>query len=266
MQAGGERAGRRIFLTIDDARAIAAQSSMVDVVSPEIERQAVSVKSLYNSASPRVTGIEPPYQDIRTIELESGRHFTWLDEEQVARVAIIGDDVSDQLFWQASSGRRNRDDERPALRGRRQDAEERSGQQLQAGRTTPRSSCRSPPCSATCRAGMRIRASCPTSSSRQSRTWSIDCRRCSMRGRGRIEDIDWPLVRDVRSILARQHGFDPADLRAIDMWDTSLNSLMFGRMIDRMRDFFTIVGMVDAGAWRHRRDEYHAGGGKGAHA
>ena len=28
------------------------------------------------------------------------------------------------------------------------------------------------------------------------------------------------------------------------MWDTSLETLMFGRMIDRMKNFFTIVGIV----------------------
>ena len=30
---------------------------------------------------------------------------------------------------------------------------------------------------------------------------------------GRIEDIDWPLERNVRAILARRHGFDPTDRR-----------------------------------------------------
>ena len=29
MQAGGERAGRQVFLTVDDARAVAAEASMV---------------------------------------------------------------------------------------------------------------------------------------------------------------------------------------------------------------------------------------------
>ena len=61
---------------------------------------------------------------------------------------------------------------------------------------------------------------------------------------GRIEDIQWPLETNVRGVLARRHGFDPADLQAITMWDTSLETLMFGRMIDRMRSFFTIVGVV----------------------
>jgi putative ABC transport system permease protein len=40
LQAGGERAGRQIFLTLDDARAIAAQSPLAAVVSPEINRAA----------------------------------------------------------------------------------------------------------------------------------------------------------------------------------------------------------------------------------
>jgi putative ABC transport system permease protein len=31
------------------------------------------------------------------------------------------------------------------------------------------------------------------------------------------------------------------------MWDTSLQTLMFGRMIDRMKVFFTIVGLVTLG-------------------
>jgi putative ABC transport system permease protein len=61
---------------------------------------------------------------------------------------------------------------------------------------------------------------------------------------GRIEDIEWPLERNVRAILARRHGFDAQDRQAIDMWDTSLETLMFARMIDRMRGFFTVVGIV----------------------
>src|SRR5262245_32217154 len=98
MQAGGERAGRQIFLTIGDARAIAEESSMVAVVSPELMRNAVKVKSAYNSASSQISGVEPQYQDIRTIELEYGRLFTWHDEEQVTRVAIVGYEMAEQLF------------------------------------------------------------------------------------------------------------------------------------------------------------------------
>src|SRR5437868_14322669 len=89
LQAGGERAGREIRLTLDDARAIAAESSMIAVVSPELQRGAVSAKSSYNAASALVVGVEPPYQAIRTIELQYGRQFTWQDEQNVTRVAIV---------------------------------------------------------------------------------------------------------------------------------------------------------------------------------
>ena len=49
---------------------------------------------------------------------------------------------------------------------------------------------------------------------------------------GRIGDIDWPLEREVRRVLAPRHRFDPDDRNAVAMWDTTLETLMFGRMID----------------------------------
>jgi putative ABC transport system permease protein len=61
---------------------------------------------------------------------------------------------------------------------------------------------------------------------------------------GRIQDIDWPLERDVRQVLARRKGFDPEDRDALSVWDTSLESLMFGRMVDTMKRFFSIVGFI----------------------
>jgi putative ABC transport system permease protein len=61
---------------------------------------------------------------------------------------------------------------------------------------------------------------------------------------GRVEDIDWPLEREVRAVLARHKGFDPDDRESIAMWDTSISTLMFGRMIEHIRQFFLMVGIV----------------------
>src|ERR671919_724693 len=44
MQAGGERAGRRILLTVEDARALERESTMIAVVSAEISRGGLKVK------------------------------------------------------------------------------------------------------------------------------------------------------------------------------------------------------------------------------
>src|SRR5215467_13192328 len=46
---GGQRAGHDIMLTIDDARALSRESSMIAVVSPEIDRSGIRVKSAYNA-------------------------------------------------------------------------------------------------------------------------------------------------------------------------------------------------------------------------
>ncbi len=77
------------------------------------------------------------------------------------------------------------------------------------------------------------------------RQWVVDQMPGVLDGRtGRIEDVDWPLEREIRRVLAPRHDFDPTDRNAIAMWDTTLQSLMFSRMVSTMRDFFTIVGLV----------------------
>ena len=243
LQAGGIRAGRQIFLTIDDARAIAAESSLVAVVSPELERGGIRVKSAYNSASARISGMEPPYQDIRTIEVESGRLLSWNDEQQAARVAIIGYDMADQLF-----GKRNIVGETLSLNGltftvvgkirkKEQDSNYNGPDNNKIFvpfativRDLPRPDARAGTISDIVVA--------PNPLVVDQLPGVLDSRT------GRIEDIEWPLVRNVRTILARRHDFDPTDKQAISMWDTSLQTLMFDRMIGRMKDFFTIVGLV----------------------
>ena len=196
---------------------------MVEVVSPELERGGVRAKSSYNAASARVTGIEPPYQKIRTIELEYGRQFTWTDEAQVARVAIVGYDMADQLF-----GKRHILGETLMLDGvpytvvgkirkKEQDSNYNGPDNNKifvpvrgddAGHAAQ---------------GRAARQSCPTSSWRRIRGSSTQLPRVLNERTGRIEDIEWPLENNVRAVLARRHAFDPdGSTRPSTMWDTSL--------------------------------------------
>ena len=243
MQAGGERAGRQVFLSVDDARAVAAEASMVAIVSPELERGNVKAKSSFNSASARVTGVEPPYQGIRTIELEYGRQFTWNDERQVSRVAIVGYDMADQLF-----GKRHILDETLMLDGvpYRVVGKIRKKEQ-DSNYNGPDNNKIFVPFAAMQQDFPRKDAPVGSISDivvAPKPEVVADLPRVLNTRTGRIEDIQWPLEVNVRSVLARRHGFDPADNQAVTMWDTSLETLMFGRMIDRMRDFFTVVGVV----------------------
>src|SRR4029453_7365265 len=61
---------------------------------------------------------------------------------------------------------------------------------------------------------------------------------------GRVADVDWPIEREGRGILARRHGVDPEDTEAIAMWNTAMQSLFFERIVYYMRQFFAMVGIV----------------------
>jgi putative ABC transport system permease protein len=243
MQAGGERAGRQILLTADDVHALQTESNMISVVSAELQRGAVSVKSAYNAAAILVDGIEPQYQDIRTIEVDRGRLFNEADERDARRVALVGFDATTQLFASRSSigetiqlngmpytviGRIRKKDQDSAYNGR--DNDKVFVPFAAMARDFPRTDAPDGVLSQIIVAPRdAVVAELPT---------ILNART------GRIEDIDWPLAREVRRILASRHGFDPGDRDAIRVWDTSLESIMFGRMIQAMKDFFSVVGVV----------------------
>jgi len=242
LQVGGERAGRRILLTIDDVRALQRESSMIRVVSPEINRGA-SVKSLYNAASLQVHGIEPQYQDIRTIDIEKGRGFRFSDEEEALRVAIIGADAAKQLFGPRESvGQTVKLNGTPytvigQIRKKDQDS----------NYSGPDNDKVFVPFSAMTRDLPLPGAPAGTLSqiivSPQQKV--VDRLPGILESRsGRIEDIDWPLEREIRRILGPLHRFDAEDKNAIAVWDTTLQTLMFGRMIETMKTFFRTVGFV----------------------
>jgi len=243
LQAGGERAGRPILLTMDDARALARESDMIAVVSAEISRFGISVKSGYNAAALAVHGIEPQYQDIRTIDIEQGRTFRFTDEDAARRVAIIGADARAQLF-----GARPAVGEHISLNGipyiivgtiRKKDQD--------SNYSGPDNDKVFIPFSAMARDLPRTDAPdgilsniivTPTQEVLDRLPHVLDTRT------GRVDDIDWPLAREVRRVLSRHHQFDPSDRNAVAMWDTSLQTLMFSRMLLTMQQFFSAVGIV----------------------
>jgi putative ABC transport system permease protein len=241
-QAGGERSGRQILLTVGDARAL-ARSSMLAVVSPEIQRGGISVKSAYNAAALTVHGIEPQYQAIRTIDIERGRSLRFPDEEGALRVAVIGADAATQLF-----GTRDSIGQVVHLNGvpytvigkiRKKDQD--------SNYSGPDNDKIFVPFSSMARDFPRVGFSPGVVSQIivAPQPWVVaQLPDVLDRRTGRIEDIDWPLEQEIRRILAPRHRFDPADRNAISMWDTTLQTLMFGRMIQTMKDFFSIVGLV----------------------
>jgi putative ABC transport system permease protein len=243
LQAGGGRAGRRILLNVDDARAMERDSGMIAVVSAELQRGAVQVKSAYNAAALTVHGIEPQYQAIRTIDIEHGRPFRFTDEEASHRVAIVGADAASQLF-----GARSAIGQRIELNGlpftvvgtiRRKDQD--------SNYSGPDNNKAFIPYSTMARDFPRTDAAAGVVSQilLAPKPFVLDLLDGALEERtGSVADIRWPLEHEVRRILARRHGFPEEDRDAVTIWDTSVQSLMFERMVQAMRDFFTIVGIV----------------------
>ncbi len=241
-QAGGERAGRRILLTADDARAIEREAGLVAVVSAEINRR-LRIKSSFNAASLSVHGIEPQYQAIRTIDIEHGRHFVEADDLEARRVAIVGADAWAQLF-----GAREGLGETVQINGLPYTVIGKIRKKNQdSNYSGPDNDKVFVPFEAMAKDFPRLDAPPGTVSQIivAPRAGVVDGLPAVLDARsGRISDIDWPLAKDVRRVLAAHKEFDPADRDALSVWDTSLESLMFGRMIGAMRQFFSVVGVI----------------------
>ena len=102
MQAGGERAGRKVRVTVDEALQL-SQLPLVKAVSPElVEEQPVTFGT--KQSSYLVRAVAPSYGRMRTeIPLPGGR---FLDEEDTRlhrRVAFIGSEVNRKLFGESDA-------------------------------------------------------------------------------------------------------------------------------------------------------------------
>jgi putative ABC transport system permease protein len=99
--AEGSRAGRNIFLTLDDYFVLKERATYLHRLSPEIER-SLPVRSSLNNGTFDVHGVFPDYMEMRTIEVHrGGRVIHEGDNSNAQRVCILGDEVKSQLFGKA---------------------------------------------------------------------------------------------------------------------------------------------------------------------
>jgi putative ABC transport system permease protein len=97
LQAGGERAGRRVIWLDSDAVAVQQEATACKYVMPELGNNA-TVRSLYNSGNITVAGSLPPFAEVRTLPVAEGRFYDWQDQAQSRHVAFLGSDAKKQLF------------------------------------------------------------------------------------------------------------------------------------------------------------------------
>jgi len=97
--SGGSRSGwgGAPTLTVQDAEAIRKEVVNVVAVSPEL-RDRMTVQANGLNWRPAIMGEGPDYLQIRSWNLSAGTMFTEQDVRSVAKVALIGQTVVDQLF------------------------------------------------------------------------------------------------------------------------------------------------------------------------
>jgi putative ABC transport system permease protein len=96
-QAGGNKAGVRIRLTIDDVDRTANSVPGVLHISP-LAQKDVTVQNDLHSYSWTAMGVRPIFQDIWKLDVDQGRFFNGAEDQQRAHVCVIGSEAKTRLF------------------------------------------------------------------------------------------------------------------------------------------------------------------------
>ena len=97
MQAGGEKAGAQIRLTLDDVDLLTTNIPQITHITPDVNKDA-TVQYDSRSFTMSVNGEYPNTFLIRALTLAQGRFYNPEDELQRARVAVIGSETKEKLF------------------------------------------------------------------------------------------------------------------------------------------------------------------------
>jgi putative ABC transport system permease protein len=229
-QAGGQRAGRDVRFSYEDVLAIQQECPTVRHVTAELAG-SFGVRSRHNSGVFSTHGITPVYQQIRSMNLAAGRHISEADLREARPVCVLGEEVKKQLFA-----------DREAI-----------GSQVYL-KDVP----------------FTVIATLVKKDQNNSYN-GFDGNKVLVPytamaryfpdprpfiGPGHIDNIvmtpvsaaeHLQAVKEVRRLLGRRHGFDPADEGAIWCWDTVQTAQMVSKIYDSMELFLGFVALVTLG-------------------
>src|ERR1700690_654287 len=97
MQAGGEKAGAKTRITLDDIDLLTTNIPQITHITPNCDKD-VTVQYDARSYTMSVNGEYPNAFDIRALTLAQGRFYNPEDQIQRARGAVIGSETKEKLF------------------------------------------------------------------------------------------------------------------------------------------------------------------------
>ena len=99
-QAGGERAGRKVRMEMEDVRRLREDGTLVRAVSPEVFKQAQAANGV-RQTSVGMRAVHPIYGEIRNEVPAEGRFISEEDLTERRRVVFLGSEVRRKLFGNA---------------------------------------------------------------------------------------------------------------------------------------------------------------------
>ena len=223
---GSFTALRQYYLTYRDYENVLAECPSVGGAPPVISRGDIRAVSDYFQAGGQINGVLPDFSRIRYVPLNEGRWLNDMDEQQVRRVIVLGDETRKTLF----SGR-------PSI-----------------GSTILLNGTRFEVIGTLQRVGhgdnntQNLKNYIPFSTMHEyfpPLNAGIDTNVISqINYQPRSRALHEAAKQEVHKIIARNHGFDYRNLTRSEEWDTVKTVDQIGKIFDAMNMFLGSVGLV----------------------
>ena len=225
---GSYQSGQTYHFTYDDYIAIRGQAKLLRAVSPVLERDDIRAVSDYGTTNGQVFGVAPEYNQIRTIPTDPGRWFNDDDNSQHRRVAVVGYEMLKNIF-----------PGQPAV-----------GSTILLNGMDFKIIGVIPKIGKEGENGTNARIFVPLETMRTLfpiTTQNSENAISFINYRPLKKEMHLEAQKEVHTVIARRHGFDPKLDDAFMDWDTIDGAIRVGKIFDAMDWFLGVVGLVTLG-------------------
>jgi putative ABC transport system permease protein len=225
---GSYQSGQTYHFTYDDYIAIRGQAKLLRAVSPVLERDDIRAVSDYGTTNGQVFGVAPEYNQIRTIPTDPGRWFNDDDNSQHRRVAVVGYEMLKNMF-----------PGQPAV-----------GSTILLNGVDFKIIGVIPKIGKEGENGTNARIFVPLETMRTLfpiTTLNAENAISFINYRPLKKEMHLEAQKEVHTVIARRHGFDPKLDDAFMDWDTIDGAIRVGKIFDAMDWFLGVVGLVTLG-------------------
>jgi putative ABC transport system permease protein len=225
---GSYQSGQPYHFTYDDYIAIRGEAKLLRAVSPVLERDDIRAVSDYGTTNGQVFGVAPEYNQIRTIPIDPGRWFNDDDNIQHRRVAVVGWEMLKNMF-----------PGQPAV-----------GSTILLNSMDFKIIGVIPKIGKEGENGTNARIFVPLETMRMLFpiiTKNSENAISFINYRPLKKEMHLEAQKEVHSVIARRHGFDPKFDDAFMDWDTIDGAIRVAKIFDAMDWFLGVVGLVTLG-------------------